>query len=57
VSEESWADVATDEELPDGKPVRVTVGDVSVLLVRAGEDLFAIGNQCTHQGAALDKGS
>jgi len=56
LTEEGWADVANDEELPDGKPMRVVVGDVPVLLVRAGEAVFAVGNQCTHQGAGLDKG-
>jgi nitrite reductase/ring-hydroxylating ferredoxin subunit len=53
---EGWADVGASDELPDGKPLRVTVEDVTLLLVRAGENLFAIGNQCTHQGAPLDKG-
>ena len=56
MSEPGWADVATDEQLPDRKPIRVTVDDVPVLLVRGGEDVFAVGNQCTHQGAALDRG-
>jgi 3-phenylpropionate/trans-cinnamate dioxygenase ferredoxin subunit len=56
LTEQGWEDVAIDEELPDGKPIRVSVGDVPVLLVRAGEDVFAVGNQCTHQGAALDRG-
>jgi 3-phenylpropionate/trans-cinnamate dioxygenase ferredoxin subunit len=56
LTEEGWEDAAIDEELPVGKPIRVSVGDVPVLLVRAGEDVFAVGNQCTHQGAALDRG-
>ena len=30
-------------------------GDV-VLLVKAEDQVFAIGNQCTHQGAGLDRG-
>jgi nitrite reductase/ring-hydroxylating ferredoxin subunit len=51
-----WIDVALEADLADGKPTRVTCGDEPVLVVRAGEDLFAIGNQCTHQGAQLDKG-
>jgi len=54
--EQGWADVAIDDELLDGKPIRVTVGDVPVLLVRAGDDVLAVGSQCTHQGAALDRG-
>ena len=56
MTEDDWADVATRDGMPDGKLVRVTVDDTPILLVRAGEDLFAIGNQCTHQGAGLDRG-
>jgi len=51
-----WIEVALEADLVDGKPRRVTVLDEPVLLLRAGADLFAIGSQCTHQGAALDKG-
>lgn len=54
--QDDWADVAVIEEVPDGKPTRVMFRDVPVLVVRAGERFFAIGNQCTHQGAGLDRG-
>ena len=56
MTQHSWADVAIDEELPDGKPIRVTVEDAPVLLFRSGKSLLAVGNQCTHQGAGLDRG-
>lgn len=32
------------------------VRDEAIFLCRSGDDVFAIGNQCTHQGAGLDKG-
>jgi nitrite reductase/ring-hydroxylating ferredoxin subunit len=51
-----WIEVALGANLVDGKPQRVSFGDEPVLLLRAGEDVFAIGNQCSHQGASLDKG-
>jgi nitrite reductase/ring-hydroxylating ferredoxin subunit len=51
-----WADVARIADLADRKPVRVAVDDSAVLLLRADEQVFAIGNQCTHQGAGLDRG-
>jgi nitrite reductase/ring-hydroxylating ferredoxin subunit len=51
-----WTEVTVPDSLVDRKPVRVTVGGELVLLVKADEDLFAIANQCTHQGAPLDKG-
>ena len=51
-----WVDVGSPEELTDGKPFRVTVGEELVLLAKADDQVFAIGNQCTHQGAGLDRG-
>ena len=36
--------------------MRVMLDDVPVLVVRAGEGLFAIGDRCTHQGAELHRG-
>jgi len=51
-----WVDIGSPEELVDGKPVRVTVGEQQVLLVKADDEVFAVGNQCTHQGAGLDRG-
>ena len=51
-----WTDVSAIAELADRKPVRVSVGDSVVLLVKDDAQVLAIGNQCTHQGAALDRG-
>jgi nitrite reductase/ring-hydroxylating ferredoxin subunit len=51
-----WADVAGLADLTDRRPVHVTVDDSTVLLLRSDDQLFAIGNQCTHQGAGLDRG-
>jgi len=43
-------------DLADRKPVRIDANGSDVLLVRNGEELFAIGNRCPHQGAPLHKG-
>ncbi len=51
-----WIEMALEVNLVDGKPLRVLFADEPVLLLRAGGNVFAIGNQCTHQGASLDKG-
>ncbi len=40
----------------DRKPFRVAVNGDAVLLLKADGQVFAIGNQCTHQGAGLDRG-
>jgi nitrite reductase/ring-hydroxylating ferredoxin subunit len=51
-----WANVAGLADLIERKPVRVAVSDSAVLLLKSNDQVFAIGNQCTHQGAGLDKG-
>jgi nitrite reductase/ring-hydroxylating ferredoxin subunit len=51
-----WIAVLPVTELADRKPVRVDAHGSEVLLVRNSEELFAIGNRCTHQGAPLHKG-
>lgn len=53
---EDWADVGAFERLIDRRATRELVHGQQVFLLKDDEQLFAIGNQCTHQGAALDKG-
>jgi len=43
-------------DLSDGKPVAVTVDEVDVALVRSGEELFAIRDECSHAAIALSEG-
>ena len=51
-----WAYVADVSDLDDGKPQRFSVDGVAVLLIRIEQAYLAVGNQCTHQGAGLDRG-
>ena len=55
-SEEGWLPAGSLDDLSEVKAARVSVGDTTVLLVRSGDRVFAIGNRCTHQGAPLDRG-
>ena len=55
-SEGLWQDVGASEELPDGKSVRVATEGGPVMIYKSADQVFAISNQCTHQGAPLDKG-
>jgi nitrite reductase/ring-hydroxylating ferredoxin subunit len=44
------------DALWEDDPVVVQLGDVDVLVVRTGDDLIAVANRCTHQGAPLSQG-
>jgi NADPH-dependent 2,4-dienoyl-CoA reductase/sulfur reductase-like enzyme/nitrite reductase/ring-hydroxylating ferredoxin subunit len=43
-------------DIPDGGMLGGHVGDQAVLLARRGEEIFAIGAQCTHYGGPLADG-
>jgi 3-phenylpropionate/trans-cinnamate dioxygenase ferredoxin subunit len=53
---EEWEFVTEESQLPDGKLARVATAGGPVMLYKSADQLFAISNQCTHQGAPLDKG-
>jgi nitrite reductase/ring-hydroxylating ferredoxin subunit/uncharacterized membrane protein len=52
-----WTPAADASLLPDGKPQRVVVADTPVLLLRDGENIFAIHDRCSHRGCSLSEGS
>lgn len=56
MSDDGWVPVLPLTDLRDRKPVRVDLDGTAVLLVRNGDEVFAIGNRCSHQGAPLHKG-
>jgi 3-phenylpropionate/trans-cinnamate dioxygenase ferredoxin subunit len=43
-------------DLPEGKALRVEIGEVAVALVRIGDDVYAIGDRCSHQDISLSEG-
>lgn len=43
-------------ELPEGEPVLGRLNDESILLVRRGDSVHAIGSTCTHYGGPLAEG-
>lgn len=51
-----WIEVASLQDLPQAKPVRVQIDQEPVMIVKSDDQIFAVGNQCTHQGAGLDRG-
>ena len=56
MADEDWTPAGAVEAMPEGKSAKVQIGDVTVLLVRSGERVVAIGSRCTHQGAPLERG-
>lgn len=44
------------ERLPRGRGVRVTVGDKRIAMFRIGDDVYAIGDRCSHAEASLAEG-
>ena len=43
-------------DLPEGKALRVEIGDHVVVVVRIGDDVYAIGDRCSHQDISLSEG-
>lgn len=44
------------EELPRDRGVRVTLGEHRIALFRIGDDVYAIGDRCSHAEASLAEG-
>jgi 3-phenylpropionate/trans-cinnamate dioxygenase ferredoxin component len=44
------------DELPDGGARRFEVDGHAIAVVRIGEDVYAIGDQCSHQDISLSEG-
>lgn len=43
-------------ELTNRKPVKVSLGDSEVCVVRIEEDVFAVADTCSHSDASLSEG-
>ncbi|MGW5051670.1 non-heme iron oxygenase ferredoxin subunit [Actinokineospora sp. NPDC004072] len=43
-------------DLDDGKPLAVEVDDVAVVLVRQGDEVHALRDECSHAELALSEG-
>jgi len=43
-------------DLSTGKPALVTLDDRDVAVIRRGDEILAIGNECPHQGGSLCDG-
>jgi NADPH-dependent 2,4-dienoyl-CoA reductase/sulfur reductase-like enzyme/nitrite reductase/ring-hydroxylating ferredoxin subunit len=57
MANDDWTTVAKLDDLKDGVPVSVEVGEDAVLLIRQGGQVHACGGECTHYGAPLADGA
>jgi 3-phenylpropionate/trans-cinnamate dioxygenase ferredoxin subunit len=48
--------IASLDELPDGRGVRVDVDGSRIAVFRIGPDVYAIGDRCSHAEASLAEG-
>lgn len=48
--------IAPLDALPDGRGVLVEVGPLEVAVFRLGEEVYALGNECSHAKASLSEG-
>jgi nitrite reductase/ring-hydroxylating ferredoxin subunit/uncharacterized membrane protein len=53
---EEWTSVGSLASLPDGRPAVRTVGDVSILLYRRGDQVSALIERCGHETGPLGEG-
>lgn len=52
----SWLRVSALSDLPEGRGVRVEVGEHRVAVFRVESDVYAIGDRCSHAEASLAEG-
>lgn len=55
--ETDWSPAADASQLGDRRPLRTVVGDTPVLLLRDGDEIFAIHDRCSHRGCSLSDGT
>lgn len=48
-----WVDVGNAADLADGESLSVEVDGTPIVIARCGNDLYAVDDQCTHDGEAL----
>ncbi len=51
-----WITVGPIDALPEGAGVRVEKDDWRIALFRFGDDVYAIGDRCSHAEASLSEG-
>jgi 3-phenylpropionate/trans-cinnamate dioxygenase ferredoxin component len=45
------------DELKEGEMRKIDVGDLNILIIRIGDEFFAVNNKCPHMGGDLSQGT
>jgi nitrite reductase/ring-hydroxylating ferredoxin subunit/uncharacterized membrane protein len=56
LDDHEWHEACHVDELVEGKPFGVSIGDSRIAMVRRGTEIFAMAAVCTHAGGPLDRG-
>ena len=51
-----WIRISALEDLPEGRGVRVEIGEIAIALFRIGGSVYALGDRCSHAEASLSEG-
>jgi nitrite reductase/ring-hydroxylating ferredoxin subunit/uncharacterized membrane protein len=51
-----WHDLCRLRDLPDGRPVRLPLGYISLLVLRKSTEVWALADHCAHLGGPLHQG-
>ena len=54
--DEQWVSAGPLSSLPEGELRTIDAEDVSVVIVKLGGEVFALDDQCPHQGGPLGRG-
>ncbi|HJS90929.1 MAG TPA: non-heme iron oxygenase ferredoxin subunit [Steroidobacteraceae bacterium] len=50
----SWVDVGSAATLSEATPLSVEVDGIALVVVRCGNELYAVDDRCTHDGESFD---
>jgi nitrite reductase/ring-hydroxylating ferredoxin subunit/uncharacterized membrane protein len=52
-----WCDIGEVDQFPQATPTRRTAGDITVVVVRRGDDFAVLHDRCSHMSGPLSEGS
>ena len=50
----SWVDVGNAADLAEATPLSIEIDGLALVIVRCGEDVYAVDDRCTHDGEPLE---